>query len=113
MSRTFNRALLLSAAMLPALAGATNGYFMGGTGTKNQGMAGAGGAVRGGRLYGQYPLLEIDSPLEIGCGVFIPTMASDQYAATLASWFGVRDTDLPAVAPNVVNFSSRNVGFMT
>ena len=72
----------------------------------------SGGAVRGGRLYGQYPLLEIDSPLEIGGGVFIPTIASDQYAATLASWFGVRDADLPAVAPNVVNFSSRNLGFM-
>lgn len=71
-----------------------------------------GGAVRGGRIYGEYPLLEIDSPLEIGGGVFIPTLSSDQYAATLANWFGVKDSDLPAVAPNVVNFSSRNLGFM-
>ena len=72
----------------------------------------SGGAVRGGRLYGQYPLLEIDGPLEIGGGSFIPTISSDQYAATLASWFGVTDADLPAVAPNVVNFSSRNLGFL-
>jgi uncharacterized protein (DUF1501 family) len=71
-----------------------------------------GGAVRGGRIYGEYPLLEINSPLEIGGGVFIPTLSSDQYAATLANWFGVKDADLPAVAPNVVNFSSRNLGFM-
>jgi uncharacterized protein (DUF1501 family) len=71
-----------------------------------------GGAVRGGQFYGQYPLLEIDSPLEIGGGIFIPTISSDQYAATLASWFGVNDSDIPAVAPNVVNFSSRNLGFM-
>jgi uncharacterized protein (DUF1501 family) len=72
----------------------------------------SGGAVRGGRLYGQYPLLEIDGPLEIGGGSFTPTISSDQYAATLASWFGVNDADLPAVAPNVVNFSSRNLGFL-
>lgn len=71
-----------------------------------------GGAVRGGRLYGQYPLLEIDSPLEIGGGIFIPTVSSDQYAATLASWFGVAESDLPAVTPNVVNFATRNLGFM-
>ncbi|MFZ9709658.1 MAG: DUF1501 domain-containing protein, partial [Steroidobacteraceae bacterium] len=71
-----------------------------------------GGAVRGGQFYGQYPLLEIDSPLEIGGGIFIPTISSDQYVATLASWFGVNDSDIPAVAPNIVNFSSRNLGFM-
>lgn len=71
-----------------------------------------GGAVRGGQLYGQYPLLEIDGPLEIGGGILIPSVSSDQYAATLASWFGVSESDLPAVTPNVVNFSSRNLGFM-
>jgi len=71
-----------------------------------------GGSVRGGRLYGQYPLLAMDGPLEIGGGNLIPTVSSDQYAATLASWFGVSASDLPAVAPNVVNFSSRNLGFM-
>jgi len=71
-----------------------------------------GGAVRGGRLYGDYPILEIGSALEIGGGVMIPTLSSDQYAATLASWFGVGASDLPAVAPNVVNFSSRDLGFM-
>jgi uncharacterized protein (DUF1501 family) len=71
-----------------------------------------GGAVRGGQMYGQYPVLEIDGPLEVGGGILIPTVSSDQYAATLASWFGVADSDLPAVAPNVVNFSSRNLGFM-
>lgn len=71
-----------------------------------------GGVVRGGRIYGQYPLLEMDGPLEIGGGSLIPTMSSDQYAATLASWFGVGESDLPAVAPNVVNFASRNLGFM-
>jgi hypothetical protein len=43
----------------------------------------------------------------------IPTLSSDQYAATLASWFGVGDADLPAVAPSIGNFSQRNLGFFS
>lgn len=71
-----------------------------------------GGAVRGGQIYGDYPVLEMGGALEIGGGIMIPTISSDQYAATLASWFGVSPTNLPAVAPNVVNFSTPNLGFM-
>ena len=73
----------------------------------------AGGAVRGGRFYGDYPLLEIGSTLEIGGGRIIPTVSADQYAATLASWFGVTDTDLVKVAPSINNFATRNLGFLT
>ena len=72
----------------------------------------AGGAVRGGQFYGQYPLLEIGSTLEIGGGRIIPTVSADQYAATLARWFGVDDTDLPKVAPSINNFATRDLGFM-
>lgn len=69
-----------------------------------------GGAVRGGYLYGDYPLLEIGSTLDVGGGRFIPTTSVDQYAATLASWFGVADADLVRVAPNIGNFNARNLG---
>jgi len=72
----------------------------------------AGGAVRGGRFYGRYPLLEIGSTLEIGGGRIIPTISADQYAATLASWFGVADSDLAKVAPSLSNFTTRNLGFL-
>jgi uncharacterized protein (DUF1501 family) len=72
----------------------------------------AGGAVRGGRFYGGYPLLEIGSASEIGGGRFIPAISSDQYAATLATWFGVADTDLSKVAPSLSNFATRNLGFL-
>ena len=72
----------------------------------------AGGAVRGGQFYGQYPLLEIGSVLEVGGGRMIPTVSADQYAATLASWFGVTDADLAKVAPSINNFGTRNLGFM-
>jgi hypothetical protein len=41
----------------------------------------------------------------------IPTTSADQYAATLARWFGVDDIDLPAVAPNINNFTLQDLGF--
>jgi len=39
-------------------------------------------------------------------------VSADQYAATLASWFGVGDADLVKVAPSINNFAARNLGFM-
>jgi uncharacterized protein (DUF1501 family) len=71
-----------------------------------------GGAVRGGGIYGDYPLLEIGSAQDVGGGRFIPTTSVDQYASTLAAWFGVPDGDLAAVAPGIGNFSQRNLGFL-
>jgi uncharacterized protein (DUF1501 family) len=71
-----------------------------------------GGAVRGGTIYGEYPLLQIGSAMEVGGGRFIPSVSADQYAATLASWFGVDDADLPQVAPSINNFAVRNLGFL-
>ena len=72
----------------------------------------AGGAVRGGRFFGDYPLLEINGPLDVGGGRIIPTVSADQYAATLASWFGVGESDLAKVAPSINNFATRNLGFL-
>jgi uncharacterized protein (DUF1501 family) len=72
-----------------------------------------GGAVRGQTLYGEYPLLQIGSTWEVGGGRFIPTVSADQYAATLATWFGVMDGDLPQVAPSIGNFAARDLGFLT
>ncbi len=72
-----------------------------------------GGAVLGQRIYGQYPVLSIGSAQDVGGGRFIPTTSADQYAATLASWFGVADADLAKVAPSIGNFTQRNLGFMS
>jgi uncharacterized protein (DUF1501 family) len=36
----------------------------------------------------------------------------DQYAATLATWFGVASTDLPSIFPNLGNFATTNLGFL-
>jgi uncharacterized protein (DUF1501 family) len=73
-----------------------------------------GGAVNGGRYFGRLPKLTLNGPDDAGDrGLWIPTSSLDQYGATLASWFGVRDMDLATVFPNIGNFSTRNLGFMT
>jgi uncharacterized protein (DUF1501 family) len=70
-----------------------------------------GGAVKGGKIYGSFPSLEINGPNDIdGSGRWAPTTALSQYSATLASWFGVPSADLASILPGLSNFSSTNVG---
>lgn len=71
-----------------------------------------GGAVQGGRFYGQFPDLTIDGPDDLGEGRWVPTTAVDQIGATLASWFGVSSADLGKVFPNLTNFTTTNLGFL-
>ena len=42
----------------------------------------------------------------------IPTVSSDQYAATLARWLGVQDCDIATIFPYVKNFPTANLGFL-
>jgi uncharacterized protein (DUF1501 family) len=75
-----------------------------------------GGAVKGGDIYGQYPTIGVDlgtfrNPDMIN-GYSIPTTSVDQYAATIGSWFGVSNTDLGVIFPNLRNFAVPNLGFM-
>jgi len=71
-----------------------------------------GGAVRGGRFFGTMPRLQNDGPDDTGGGQIIPTTSVDQYAATLARWFGVGEPELDLIFPNLGNFATRNLGFM-
>ena len=72
-----------------------------------------GGAVHGKKFYGTMPsLLSKKNPDDTGYGQIIPTLAVDQYAATLASWFGVTSAQLSTVFPNLGRFSSANLGFV-
>jgi len=72
-----------------------------------------GAAVRGADLYGTFPTLALGGPDDASNeGRWIPTTSVDQYGATLAKWFGVADADLPTVFPNVVNFPTRDLGFL-
>ncbi len=73
-----------------------------------------GGAVRGRRFYGAPPVIDDSGPDDVGQGRLLPGVSVDQYAATLASWFGVAGGDMPTVLPNIgsYNTSSWNLGFL-
>ena len=76
-----------------------------------------GGAVNGGDFYGTYPVLAPNGPDDTDSGAgargrWIPTTAVDQYAATLASWYGVTSADLVAVFPNLDRFATPTLNFV-
>ncbi len=72
-----------------------------------------GGAVQGQDMYGQYPVIGSNQANDLGAGRLIPTTAVEQYAGTLASWFGLSDGQIRTVFPNFGNFGSNPyLGFM-
>lgn len=72
-----------------------------------------GGAVRGGAMYGSFPDLTIGGPDDIGFNVWnqqgrtIPTIAVDEYAASLLQWFGANEPQMRVVLPYLANFNGR------
>jgi uncharacterized protein (DUF1501 family) len=79
-----------------------------------------GGAVRGGDFYGVagpngtvFPDLRLGGPSDTDTrGRWIPTVSVEQYAATLARWYGVSEADIPLVFPNIGRFNNADLGFM-
>ena len=73
-----------------------------------------GDAVAGGQIYGTMPSLELGGADDSGDrGRMIPTLAVDQYAATLARWFGIdTPSELDSLFPSLANFTTRDLGFM-
>jgi uncharacterized protein (DUF1501 family) len=72
-----------------------------------------GDAVNGGSIYGTMPTLELSGPDDASnLGRWIPTIAVDQFAATLATWFGADATALAPVLPNLSAFSPSTLGFI-
>jgi uncharacterized protein (DUF1501 family) len=76
-----------------------------------------GGAVAGNTLYGTYPTLALGGPNDTDGGTsprgrWIPTTSVEQFAATLATWYGLSPTDLPAVFPLIGRFPTPNLGFV-
>jgi uncharacterized protein (DUF1501 family) len=72
-----------------------------------------GGAVNGKEFYGTFPIMGIGNADEVGSGRLLPSTSVDQYAATLARWFGVSNTDMKLVIPNIGAFSDQDLGFFT
>lgn len=90
-----------------------------------------GGAVNGNAYYGKAPPVSVDNvkvagayvakdQWHVGSGSLLPTTSVDQYAGTLAKWFGVSDTELDTIFPNLNNFVglknginyTKDLGFM-
>ena len=71
-----------------------------------------GGAVNGRRIYGIPPNLSVGGPDDADWGQIIPTTSVDQYAATIARWYGVPPGDMTTVFPNLGRFGTPDLGFM-
>jgi uncharacterized protein (DUF1501 family) len=71
-----------------------------------------GGAVNGGRFYGTAPHVSIQTDDQVGQGRLLPSTSVDEFAATLARWFGCNTGELPGILPNVGNFTNTNLGFV-
>ena len=75
-----------------------------------------GGAVRGQRTYGSFPVLQTYGPDSVPTSNearWIPKISVDEYSATLAKWFGVSAGNLSTIFPNIGRFTSPDLGFMT
>ena len=82
-------------------------HFVIGTG------AAQGGALQGGKIWGKFPSLVLGGPDDANTrGTLVPTTSVDQYAATMAQWFGVSAANVPSIFPFVGNFPTSNLGFL-
>ncbi len=73
-----------------------------------------GGAVKGGQIHGELLDQTVDGDDDASdTGRFIPKYGVDQYGATLAKWMGMSDSDLSEIFPNLDNFNTNDLGFMT
>ena len=73
-----------------------------------------GGAVKGKQFYGAAPEVGLRGPNDAGQGSLLPNISVDQYASTLATWFGVSNGNMSTVLPNIGNYneSTWNLGFV-
>ncbi|ALO42247.1 DUF1501 domain-containing protein [Pseudoalteromonas phenolica] len=71
-----------------------------------------GGAVNGGEIYGTLMTQHLDGPNDTRGGRLIPQVANEQYFASLAQWFGLDNTELVDIFPNLANFNSHTLPFM-
>ncbi len=67
-----------------------------------------GGAVHGGRFYGQWPGSGLGGSQDVGQGRLLPTMGVQQLALALAQWMGVPTASYEAVAPGWSQFTAAN-----
>ncbi len=82
-------------------------HFVIGTGANH------GGSLQGGKIWGQFPSLVLGGADDANSrGTLVPTISVDQYAATMAQWFGVSGANVGSIFPYVGNFPTANLGFL-
>lgn len=71
-----------------------------------------GGSIKGKTMYGDYPQFDINSDSYYSeRGTLVPTLAVEQYAATLARWFGLTEEEIHSIFTNLKNFPTQDLGF--
>jgi uncharacterized protein (DUF1501 family) len=76
-----------------------------------------GDSVAGSDFYGAFPDLAVGGNQDADSGSnargrWIPTTSVDEYASTLALWYGLSSSDLTVVFQNIGKFATSNLGFM-
>ena len=71
-----------------------------------------GGAVKGGEIYGRFPIFGLNNNMDSANNAYLPSTSVDTIGSTLGRWFGVSDSNLDTIFPNLVNFQ-RDLGFMS
>lgn len=64
-----------------------------------------GEAINGGKIFGEYPSLKLDNPLDIGSGVLIPTLSTDELYEKILNWYGLKKKYINEILPNLKNFT--------
>jgi len=71
-----------------------------------------GGAVRGGKVYGRWPTVAVNTATDAGQGRLLPTTSVDEYAGVLGGFMGLTPTQRREALPNLGRFSSTNLDFV-
>jgi uncharacterized protein (DUF1501 family) len=64
-----------------------------------------GGGIRGGRIIGTLPELQIGGPTDLyATGIWVPTLSATQMTAGIGSWIGLTSGQLTSTFPDLANF---------
>jgi len=69
-----------------------------------------GGSIRGGDILGELPSVELGGANDAGSrGVWIPSMADDQFQAAIAGRYGIQSADITRVLPRMQKFATASL----
>ncbi|MGC6424541.1 MAG: DUF1501 domain-containing protein [Lentimonas sp.] len=74
-----------------------------------------GGPIDGGKIFGTFPDLSINGADDVGFGGrMLPSTSVDKFYEEMSLWFGVSNSDMDMVLPNIGNFSTEpDIGFIS